>query len=303
MKSLPIIPQIACFMAAMLLAAMPAHAEERSLNPDAASKGSPRYQTAVKSFFSGTESKIINGMPAAQGQFPWQVSLGISWITDPYKAHFCGGTIYSAKWIVTAAHCLEDTDPKDVAISAGSVKLGNGDVRRNVARIILKKSYDPKTSDNDVALIELLHPLPIQGDILALALLTASEEAQALKPDMTLTTIGWGATNEGGHTVRDLRWVRVPYAEREDCNRPLGYNGRVTENMLCAGNMAGGVDSCQGDSGGPLTVSFSGGTKLAGIVSWGDGCARPNRLGIYSRVSKYADWIKQCAEEGKGCND
>jgi hypothetical protein len=72
----------------------------------------------------------------------------------------------------------------------------------------------------------------------------------------------------------------------------MAYGGAVTERMLAAGFEAGGQDSCQGDSGGPLLVNDDGGQSyLAGIVSWGEGCARPNKYGIYTRVDSFATWI------------
>jgi len=106
---------------------------------------------------------------------------------------------------------------------------------------------------------------------------------------------------EGGRKVRDLRFVDVPFVARGACNRPLAYDGRITDNMICAGQAVGGQDSCQGDSGGPLTVNTQTTPKLAGVVSWGDGCARPNKVGVYARVANYAPWIAACIAKPSEC--
>ena len=67
----------------------------------------------------------------------------------------------------------------------------------------------------------------------------------------------------------------------------------VTDQTICAGEMAGGKDACQGDSGGPLFVSSQGRFVQVGLVSWGEGCARPKLPTVYTRVATHMDWIKQ----------
>lgn len=263
--------------------------------------GSPRYREAVSNFLKGNEPKIVGGKLAAKNAYPWQVSLGVSWIDDPYRAHFCGGTILSENWIVTAAHCLVDTAPKDIIVTAGTNELGVGGVRHNVNRIVVKSNYDPKTSNNDIALIELFKPLTFAAAVKSIPVVGAASETEQMKPGTLATVLGWGYTAEGGSKVRDLRFVDVPVVERVTCNRPLAYDGRVTANMICAGDLVGGKDSCQGDSGGPLTVNTTTGPQLAGIVSWGEGCARPNLVGIYTRAPIYVSWIAACIADPANC--
>ena len=102
---------------------------------------------------------------------------------------------------------------------------------------------------------------------------------------------GWGALREGESFLIYFRKVEVPLVEKANCNDAISYKKAITENMLCAGFDAGGRDSCQGDSGGPVTRG-TGNTVLAGIISWGTGCARANRLGVYTRVSRVRDLIQ-----------
>lgn len=280
----------------------PEQTQNMALAAETSLKGSVPYRETVVRFIEKKEPKIVGGKRALAGAYPWQVSLGVSWIADPYRAHFCGGTVYSATWIVTAAHCVAGNDAKDIVVTAGTNKLGTGGSRRNVERIISKGDYNAEKSDNDIALIQLRDPLVLDGAIKAIPLLTAGEEPEILKKDTPLVVTGWGATVQGGQGVRDLRYVEVPFVERDTCNRSLAYDGKITTNMICAGVAVGGKDSCQGDSGGPLTVNTKTSPRLAGVVSWGDGCAKANRVGVYSRVANYANWVASCVAGPEQCN-
>jgi secreted trypsin-like serine protease len=99
----------------------------------------------------------------------------------------------------------------------------------------------------------------------------------------------------GGSTSDLLRKVEIPIVANGVCNSPQSYAGRISENMICAGHTEGGKDSCQGDSGGPLIVRKGTGFVLAGVVSWGRGCALADFYGVYARAARYRDWITQIA--------
>lgn len=99
---------------------------------------------------------------------------------------------------------------------------------------------------------------------------------------------GWGAMHENDHVLPDkLRVVDVPIVDRSKCNKT--YLGEISIRMICAGLEMGGKDSCQGDSGGPAKNNGT----LAGIVSWGRGCAEPHYPGVYTNVARFVTWIKQ----------
>jgi secreted trypsin-like serine protease len=273
-----------------------------TLDADPLTKGSSPYEETVNRYFLRQQPKIVGGKPAPAGAFPWQVSLGVSWIADPFSAHFCGGSVLSEKWIITAAHCAERLTPGQVVITAGTNRLVDGATRRNVQRIFVHKSYNGQTQDNDIALIELREPLPTGLQIQRVELLKPGEE-NGLTEAARLVVTGWGATAEGGSVVRDLRYLDdLPFVLRTTCNSTQAYDGRITMNMICAGERIGGKDSCQGDSGGPLTFGIGTSPKLAGIVSWGDGCARPDKVGVYTRVANYVDWIQACVSNSPTCN-
>jgi len=259
------------------------------------------YKETVRRYLLRQEPKIVGGRKAPHGAFPWQVSVGVSWISDPYESHFCGGSIYSRTWIVTAAHCLEGLAPEKVTVTAGTHALGVGGVRVNARRLVVKSDYNRTTFDNDIAMIELMDPLPFGQNITPISLLEPGLEAETLREDAPLVVIGWGSTQEGGSVVRDLRYANILFVTQTICNGPIAYDGRITENMVCAGVPAGGMDSCQGDSGGPLTASANGAMWLAGIVSWGEGCARPNKFGVYTRSAKYGAWVGACVAKPDEC--
>lgn len=139
---------------------------------------------------------------------------------------------------------------------------------------------------NDIALVKLKAPAP--GQSVALA-----ARAFQLSPCEELSLTGWGRTADKltAPISPVLRVGKVPLVSNETCNKPDSYAGSVTEAMLCAGFDEGGVDACQGDSGGPLV--FEGGREpvLVGVVSFGEGCAKKRKYGVYTRVSSFRDWI------------
>ncbi len=229
----------------------------------------------------GGQVRIVGGLESSPDAWPWMASL-------QRGAHFCGASLVAPDALVTAAHCVEGNAPRELRVVLGRSDLSTSAGKSHqVAEIIVHPEYDPFSNDADVAILMLTTP----SDLEPLPILQASDEALAA-PDTLATVIGWGVTQESGSSPDRLREVRVPIVSNEVANRPGSYAGAVTPRMLAAGLAAGGKDSCQGDSGGPLMVSDAEGRSyLAGIVSWGDGCARPNKYGIYTRVSSVANWI------------
>lgn len=110
-----------------------------------------------------------------------------------------------------------------------------------------------------------------------------------LSGKVNLTTAGWGRTSEGGSSSDALLKVEVPFVSANKCS--ASYPNQITDRMICAGFDEGGKDSCQGDSGGPLVKGNGSSRVLVGVVSWGEGCARPGKYGVYSKVSSVIDWI------------
>jgi len=118
----------------------------------------------------------------------------------------------------------------------------------------------------------------------------------------TFTIAGWGTTVEGGDQQRFLLKATVPFVDDAQCGN--AYSTFVPSDMICAGDLAnGGVDTCQGDSGGPMFRRDGFGEWIeVGITSWGAGCARPGKPGVYTQVSNFASSICQAADSlGSQC--
>ncbi|XP_046879507.1 suppressor of tumorigenicity 14 protein homolog [Hypomesus transpacificus] len=238
-------------------------------------------------------TKIVGGSDAGSGAWPWQVSLQM----ERY-GHVCGATLVGSRWLVSAAHCFQDSDAiKYSDARSWRAYMGmrvmntgsNAAVTRLIRRIFLHTQYDQFTSDYDIALLELSAPI-IFSELVQPVCVPAP--SHAFTTGTTCFVTGWGVLMEDGELASLLQEASVKIINRNTCNKL--YDDAVTPRMLCAGNLQGGVDACQGDSGGPL-VCLERGRRwfLAGIVSWGEGCARLNRPGVYTQVIKFTDWISQ----------
>lgn len=249
------------------------------------------------------EIQIVGGQPAGPGEYPWQVAIVDAATSNPLFGQFCGGSLIAPEWVLTAAHCVVDqdsglvTEPADINVVLGINNLSDGPPngaqgqRLNVAEVIPFSGYNRVTLDNDIALLRLATPATL-GATVDLIDVVGPDDGALFEPGDTAIITGWGDTSEGGSSSNALLEVSVPIISNSICNTPSSYNGEITENMLCAGQAAGGQDACQGDSGGPLVVSNGTGVWLqAGVVSWGEGCARPNFYGVYTRVSQFESWI------------
>ncbi|XP_006897981.1 PREDICTED: transmembrane protease serine 9 [Elephantulus edwardii] len=233
-----------------------------------------------------TAGRIVGGMEASPGEFPWQVSLREN------QEHFCGATVLSARWLVSAAHCFNEfQDPAEWVAYAGTTFLSGREastVRIRVSRILKHPLYNADTADFDVAVLRLASPLPFGRHIQPACLPAASH---VFPPGRKCLISGWGYLKEDFLVKPEvLQKASVELLDQALCTSLYGPS--LTDRMMCAGYLDGKVDSCQGDSGGPLVCEEpSGRFFLAGIVSWGIGCAEARRPGVYARVTKLRDWI------------
>ncbi|XP_076021925.1 coagulation factor VII [Genypterus blacodes] len=231
-------------------------------------------------------ARIVGGSQCPKGHCPWQVLL-------VYKGKgFCGGVIYKPTWILTASHCLEDTETNFLKVVAGehdrSVNEGTEQLIQ-VAQIISHEHYVPSTADNDIALLRLASPIVYTPYAVPACLPTRPLANRDLWSVSRHTVSGWGRRSENGPTSTILRQLHVPRIRTQQCVEESGV--QLTKNMFCAGYIEGNEDSCKGDSGGPLVTRYKNTVFLLGIVSWGKGCARAGNYGIYTRVSNYLEWI------------
>jgi secreted trypsin-like serine protease len=244
----------------------------------------------------GRAPAIVNGTPAAAGEYPWQVAIYTG--TTPERFH-CGGSLVAPTIVVSAAHCvleLLDNAIATLPVDALSQKLkafiGETDLRSDQGERIPVRwvTSFPDANldlapDVDLAVLELARPSA------AIPIRYATPSDVGLYPDGTTSIItGWGATSEGGPLSAILLEATVPVVADPECGS--AYPGQVDgETMVCAGFEQGGTDTCQGDSGGPMMVQDGGELVLVGVTSWGEGCARAGKPGVYSEVAAASDFI------------
>ncbi|MDX8033798.1 serine protease [Lentzea sp. BCCO 10_0856] len=223
---------------------------------------------------AAADEQVVGGERASIEVNPWAVYL-----TDDRGALFCGGTIVAPAKVLTAAHCALGRSPADLRVVAGREDRHDREAGMSVtvSEIWIHKQYVSADEGEDVAVLTLKKALPYTP--LPIAELSDRELYQ---PGTQLRALGWGRTSENGKTSRYLMQATVPVLPDDFCVD--AYPQFVKTDMFCAGYEGGRIDTCQGDSGGPIVVAG----KLVGVTSWGEGCARRGKPGVYVRLSRYA---------------
>lgn len=234
-----------------------------------------------------TEQEIVGGTNTTIGANPWQVSLQSS-----SGFHFCGGSVLNANWILTAQHCVNDggTISKPARIEAGTTTISGSGQVRSVAEVIVYPGYVDASKGKDVALLRLSTPLDLStASVKAIGMVTSADaSAGVTNTGVVARVTGWGTLSSGGSSPDTLQTVDVNILSNSSAQSSYPSE-TITADQLAAA--APGKDSCQGDSGGPLTVLKGSTRVLAGVVSWGYGCADSRYPGMYARVSSFESWI------------
>jgi len=251
-------------------------------------------------------NRIVGGNVTEINEYPWQILM--------YKNGWqhCGGSIISDRWIMTAAHCVEDKNPTKYQIILGEHDVQDGQeadsMTIGVEKIILHNRYNSKTFNFDFALMKLKKNIDFKKHPHVRPICLPSADAGDFAGEKAIVS-GWGDTSEEGHSSNVLLEAEVNVMSNRECVKNTLYNSdQITEVMMCAGIVKGGTDSCQGDSGGPL-ISSSGkdgvtpgqNYELIGVVSWGDGCARKGYPGVYARMTEVISWINSNAGSLNTC--
>jgi secreted trypsin-like serine protease len=270
---------------------------------------------------SSPQPKVVGGHTADISQYPWQAAVVVTGSGSAHARQFCGGELITPRIVMTAGHCVFDTDPdcgpySDIGRPLFCSSLfdpggdGTAKIDPNDVDVVLGRTTLSDTSQGaEVSVAGTAYQSNYDGDYRGdgvprfdvgyLVLSGASTQPPIQIADASQASLwgagspveisGWGSTkkctNSCGPTSDDLMAASTHIVGDSTCSSDYGSDFD-SATMVCAGEPAGGVDTCAGDSGGPLQASVGGGAYvLVGITGWGDGCAQAGAPGVYTRVA------------------
>ncbi|XP_068745607.1 MAM and LDL-receptor class A domain-containing protein 1-like isoform X1 [Montipora capricornis] len=263
--------------------------DDISLRPGPCLPGPPTVQPCIPPLPASCglrpHTRIVGGTVATPGSWPWQTML-----RSLSGFQFCGGTLVSDEYVITAAHCI-GSNPFQIRLGAHkrTTSVTGYEQDFNVSKVITHPLYQfPQRFSHDIAIVKLSKPAQLNRRVHP-ACLPLVVPAPVNGERCWIT--GWGRTSAGGPSPDVLLQASVPIVSRPRCDK--AYPNQIHDSMICAGLDQGGIDSCQGDSGGPMVCETGGRYYLHGVTSWGHGCALPNKFGVYAKVTyRYLlDWI------------
>ncbi|XP_037794678.1 proclotting enzyme-like isoform X2 [Penaeus monodon] len=240
--------------------------------------------------------RLVGGNWAEINEYPWMVAL-------LYKGHFyCGGTLISDRYVLTAAHCIEGVNVNNLRVMIGdhvrSFPIETKSRDYQAVYSVYHHEFNRSTYNHDIGLVKLGQKVEYKWYSRPACLPQPNSDYVG---ELGIVT-GWGRTAQDGDPTDTLKEILVPIFSNPAC-RALRYKPHeITDNMMCAGYIAGGTDSCHGDSGGGLMwQGRDGKMDVIAIVSWGQGCARRGYPGVYTRVNNYLDWIEEHTKDSCYC--
>ncbi|XP_015423048.1 PREDICTED: coagulation factor X [Myotis davidii] len=237
--------------------------------------------------------RIVGGRDCNDGECPWQALL-----IKENNEGFCGGTILNEFYILTAAHCLDQAKLFKVRVGDRNTEKEDGNEMVHEVEVIVKhKGFDNKTYNCDIAVLKLKTPIKFRMNVAPACLPEKDWAESTLMTQKSGIVSGFGRIHEMGRTSVTLKMLEVPYVDRNTCKLSTPFS--ITPNKFCAGYDSKLEDACQGDSGGPHVTRFKDTYFITGIISWGEGCARKGKFGIYTKVTNFLKWIEKSMKKTK----
>ncbi|XP_077400438.1 hepatocyte growth factor activator serine protease [Vanacampus margaritifer] len=250
----------------------------------------PVCGTKHKKRVSVARGRIMGGNSALPGSHPWMAAVYIG------QSDFCAGNLIASCWVLSAAHCFFRNPLRSqlrVVLGQHHFNVSGPDTRTfGVDKYIFPKQFSVfNPTLHDIVLIKLkkqdgrcVRRTPFIRPI------CLPEKGVAFPDNYCCSISGWGHMHEKADGYSSLQEAGVRLISTDTCRRAEVYGNHVTADMICAG-LNGCVDACQGDSGGPLACAKDDVNFLYGIISWGEGCGRSGKPGVYTKVANYMDWI------------
>ncbi|XP_064072154.1 trypsin, alkaline C-like [Vanessa tameamea] len=230
---------------------------------------------------SPIESRIVGGSTVDISRYPFLVVVLYSQDGIIFR-HICGGSIINNRSVLTAAHCFLGS-PSNLLIRAGSSFGSSGGTIYNVMNMIEHFNYETMTAKNDIGVIRIRNEFMFGGNVQV-----GRIGGYHIGDDQVVWAAGWGHTSFNGQSSEELRHVQIWTVNQNTCRQNYGNINLITEYVLCAGPREANNGICSGDSGGPLVHA----NAVVGVVSFGANCGLPQFPGVFTRVSKYTDWIQ-----------
>ncbi|XP_056326004.1 plasminogen activator, urokinase b [Danio aesculapii] len=248
----------------------------------------------------GRSMKVVGGALSTVERHPWMAAV----FSRNSRGRFftCGGSLISPCWILTAAHCFPDgaqTSVHKLSVVLGKKAINETDVQNEqefrVSKLFIHEHFDNTDGNfnNDIALLKIRGSdgrCAKESSLVKTVCIPGPNES--LSDGTSCAVTGYGREHEGSWFYSQyLKEAKVRILSQDLCSSKAYYGNMITENMLCAGSPDWSSDACKGDSGGPLVCRVQDRVFLFGVVSWGEGCSRPFRPGVYAKVSNYYHWI------------